>query len=44
MLHHVHGLATEAGIADRLVALHCDLGHVEWLGARELAACSVTGG
>lgn len=37
MLHHVHGLAAAAGVADRLVALHCDLGHVEWPGTRELA-------
>lgn len=29
--------ARQAGVADRLVAVHCDLGRVEWAGTRELA-------
>lgn len=30
-------LATSAGLRDRLVVAHCDLGRVEWQGTRELA-------
>ena len=37
MLSYVHELATEVGIADRLVAVHADLGRVEWPGTAELA-------
>lgn len=37
MLDHVAGLANEAGVMDRLIAVHCDLGRVEWEGTRELA-------
>ena len=37
MLDHVVALAKEAGVMDRLVAVHCDLGRVEWQGTRELA-------
>lgn len=29
--------ARQAGVLDRLVAVHCDLGRVEWAGTRELA-------
>lgn len=38
MLDLVVGLAREAGVADRIVVVHCDLGRVEWEGTRELAA------
>lgn len=38
MMHHVIGLAKEAGVTDRVVAVHCDLGQVEWDGTKELAA------
>lgn len=38
MLHRVAQLADDAGVRDRLVVLHCDLGHVEWPDAVELAA------
>lgn len=37
MLTHVVGLADAAGVRDRLVVVHCDLGRVEWKGTRELA-------
>jgi hypothetical protein len=37
MLDHVVALAKEAGVMDRLVAVHCDLGPVEWQGARSLS-------
>jgi 3'-phosphoadenosine 5'-phosphosulfate sulfotransferase (PAPS reductase)/FAD synthetase len=37
MLDYVHTLATAEGVADRLVAVHADLGRVEWQGTRELA-------
>jgi 3'-phosphoadenosine 5'-phosphosulfate sulfotransferase (PAPS reductase)/FAD synthetase len=37
MIFHVHALAVEQGVADRLVAVHCDLGRMEWEGTRELA-------
>jgi 3'-phosphoadenosine 5'-phosphosulfate sulfotransferase (PAPS reductase)/FAD synthetase len=30
-------IAARAGITDRLVVVHCDLGRVEWAGTRELA-------
>lgn len=33
----VHALAVEQGVADRMVAVHADLGRVEWKGTRELA-------
>lgn len=37
MMGYVHRLAVEAGVEDRLVAVHCDLGRVEWQGTKELA-------
>lgn len=37
MLDHVVRLAREQGATDRLVAVHADLGRVEWKGTRELA-------
>ncbi len=37
MLRHVAGLAHEAGVFDRLVAVHADLGEMEWAGTKELA-------
>jgi 3'-phosphoadenosine 5'-phosphosulfate sulfotransferase (PAPS reductase)/FAD synthetase len=37
MLDEIVRLATEAGVADRLVAVHADLGRVEWKGTRDLA-------
>ncbi|NUR03814.1 MAG: phosphoadenosine phosphosulfate reductase family protein [Streptomyces sp.] len=37
-LHHTATLAEDAGVLDRLVVLHLDLGHVEWPGAAEIAA------
>jgi 3'-phosphoadenosine 5'-phosphosulfate sulfotransferase (PAPS reductase)/FAD synthetase len=37
MLDEVVALATAAGVRDRLVVVHCDLGRVEWAGTRELA-------
>ena len=37
MLDYLHTLATAEGVADRLVAVHADLGRVEWQGTRELA-------
>lgn len=37
MLDYVCGLAEAAGVLDRVVAVHCDLGRVEWKGTRELA-------
>ena len=37
MLHYVWNLASQAGAADRLVAVHADLGRVEWPGTAELA-------
>lgn len=37
MLDHVVELAEAAGVQDRLVAVHADLGRVEWAGTRELA-------
>jgi 3'-phosphoadenosine 5'-phosphosulfate sulfotransferase (PAPS reductase)/FAD synthetase len=38
MLDYLVELTTAAGVRDRLVVVHCDLGDVEWAGARELAA------
>jgi 3'-phosphoadenosine 5'-phosphosulfate sulfotransferase (PAPS reductase)/FAD synthetase len=37
MLDHVVSLADAAGVRDRIVVVHCDLGRVEWAGTRELA-------
>lgn len=37
MMHHVHALAVKQGVSDRLLAVHADLGRVEWKGTRELA-------
>lgn len=37
MLDYVCGLAEAAGVLDRVVVVHCDLGRVEWKGTRELA-------
>jgi 3'-phosphoadenosine 5'-phosphosulfate sulfotransferase (PAPS reductase)/FAD synthetase len=37
MLDHVHKLATEQGVVDRLVVVHADLGRVEWAGTKDLA-------
>jgi 3'-phosphoadenosine 5'-phosphosulfate sulfotransferase (PAPS reductase)/FAD synthetase len=37
MLDYVVGLARLAGILDRVVVVHCDLGRVEWMGTRDLA-------
>jgi 3'-phosphoadenosine 5'-phosphosulfate sulfotransferase (PAPS reductase)/FAD synthetase len=37
MLDYVAELAAAAGVADRVTVLHCDLGHVEWPGTRDLA-------
>ncbi len=37
MIGHVVELARAAGVADRLVAVHADLGRVEWPGTKELA-------
>jgi len=37
MLDVVMEQARAAGVADRVVAVHCDLGRVEWPGVRELA-------
>lgn len=37
MLDEVVRLATEAGVLDRVVAVHADLGRVEWKGTRALA-------
>lgn len=38
MLDQVADLAFGAGVSDRLVAVHADLGRVEWPGTKELAA------
>jgi 3'-phosphoadenosine 5'-phosphosulfate sulfotransferase (PAPS reductase)/FAD synthetase len=38
MLAHVVELATRAGVRERVIAVHCDLGRVEWQGTRALAA------
>jgi 3'-phosphoadenosine 5'-phosphosulfate sulfotransferase (PAPS reductase)/FAD synthetase len=37
MLDHVYELAAEQGVTERLHAVHCDLGRVEWAGTKELA-------
>ncbi len=37
MLEALVRLAREQGVADRVQAVHCDLGRVEWAGTRELA-------
>jgi 3'-phosphoadenosine 5'-phosphosulfate sulfotransferase (PAPS reductase)/FAD synthetase len=37
MLDYVVTLADAAGVKDRLVVVHCDLGEVEWEGTRDLA-------
>jgi 3'-phosphoadenosine 5'-phosphosulfate sulfotransferase (PAPS reductase)/FAD synthetase len=37
MLSHIVVLATLAGVLDRLVVVHCDLGIAEWEDTRELA-------
>jgi 3'-phosphoadenosine 5'-phosphosulfate sulfotransferase (PAPS reductase)/FAD synthetase len=37
MMEYVVGLAKAAGILHRVVAVHCDLGRVEWKGTKELA-------
>ncbi len=36
-LDYVAELASEAGVLDRIVVVHADLGRVEWAGTRELA-------
>lgn len=38
MLTTLVGIAEAQGVRDRLVAVHCDLGRVEWKGTKELAA------
>lgn len=45
MLALVVELAERAGVRDRVVAVHADLGRVEWQGTRELAArqCAMLG-
>lgn len=42
MLDVVCELAREAGVLDRVVAVHADLGRVEWPGTRELAERQAT--
>jgi len=37
MLDYIAEQARAAGVTDRLVAVHADLGRVEWEGTRELA-------
>lgn len=37
MLDYLVELADAAGVHDRMIAVHCDLGRVEWQGTRELA-------
>lgn len=37
MLDHVCSLAIEQNVLDRVRAVHCDLGRMEWQGTRELA-------
>lgn len=37
MMDYVMGLARQAGVTDRVVAVHCDLGRCEWPGTKELA-------
>jgi 3'-phosphoadenosine 5'-phosphosulfate sulfotransferase (PAPS reductase)/FAD synthetase len=38
MMHVLHSQAVQLGIADRLVAVHADLGRAEWAGTGELVA------
>lgn len=38
MMRRVVRLAIEQGVLDRVYAIHCDLGRVEWKGTKELAA------
>jgi 3'-phosphoadenosine 5'-phosphosulfate sulfotransferase (PAPS reductase)/FAD synthetase len=42
MLDWMVEIAIEAGIKDRLVVVHADLGRLEWVGTRELAAEQAT--
>ena len=37
MMDEVVRICREAGVSDKLVAIHCDLGRVEWKGTLELA-------
>ena len=37
MLDEVHAMAAEQGATDSLVAVHCDLGRMEWAGTKALA-------
>ncbi len=37
MMSMICRLAREQGVMDRVIAVHCDLGKVEWKGTRELA-------
>ena len=37
MLDYMYGLAAAAGVTDRLIVIHADLGRVEWEGTVELA-------
>src|SRR5450755_4357841 len=37
MLDYIVGLAEEEDVKDRIVAVHADLGRIEWQGTRELA-------
>lgn len=37
MLTHLVELASAAGVKDRMVVVHCDLGEAEWDGTKELA-------
>jgi 3'-phosphoadenosine 5'-phosphosulfate sulfotransferase (PAPS reductase)/FAD synthetase len=41
MLDEVYRLAADAGVTDRLIAVHADLGRVEWEGTKALAAKQV---
>lgn len=42
MLDVIHGLAVRAGVEERVIAVHADLGRVEWKGAKELACEQAT--
>lgn len=37
MMDYVVGLARAAGVLHKVIAVHADLGRVEWKGTRELA-------
>jgi len=37
MLDYVYGMAVDQGVAERVEAVHCDLGRVEWKGTKALA-------